>query len=209
MTPRKVLQTVFGYDTFREHQEAVIAHLLGGSDAFVLMPTGSGKSLCYQIPSVVRDGVGVVISPLIALMHDQVTALRENGVRADGLNSSLPPEEAAQVEARVRSGETDILYVAPERLLTPRLPAAAGRDERRPVRHRRGPLRLPMGPRFPARIPQDRRGHAPFPGRTAHCPDRHGRRGHPAGDRGETRARRRPAPLSPASTGPISATGCA
>jgi ATP-dependent DNA helicase RecQ len=120
LTPRKILQTVFGYDTFREHQEEVIACLLAGEDAFVLMPTGSGKSLCYQIPSVVRDGVGVIISPLIALMHDQVTALRENGLRADGLNSSLPPEEAAQVEARVRSGETDILYVAPERLLTPR-----------------------------------------------------------------------------------------
>ena len=120
MTPLQFLQTVFGYDSFREHQEEVIDHLLTGSDAFVLMPTGSGKSLCYQIPSMVRDGVGVVISPLIALMHDQVTALRENGVRADCLNSSLPPREAAQVEARVRQGTTDILYVAPERLLTPR-----------------------------------------------------------------------------------------
>ena len=120
MKPLQILQTIFGYDSFREHQEEVIDHLLAGSDAFVLMPTGSGKSLCYQIPSMVRDGVGVVISPLIALMHDQVTALRENGVRADGLNSSLPPQEAAQVEARVRQGATDILYVAPERLLTPR-----------------------------------------------------------------------------------------
>jgi ATP-dependent DNA helicase RecQ len=120
VTPHDVLQKFFGYDTFREHQEEVIGELLAGGDAFVLMPTGSGKSLCYQIPAVVRDGVGVVISPLIALMHDQVTALRENGIRADYLNSSLPAAEAEQVEARVRSKQTDILYVAPERLLTPR-----------------------------------------------------------------------------------------
>ena len=120
MTPHHVLRKFFGYDTFREHQEAVIGHLLDGADAFVLMPTGGGKSLCYQIPSVVRDGVGVVVSPLIALMHDQVTALRQNGIRADCLNSNLPPGEAGQVEARVRSGETDILYLAPERLLTGR-----------------------------------------------------------------------------------------
>ena len=120
MTPHNILQKYFGYDAFREHQEEVIATLLAGRDAFVLMPTGSGKSLCYQIPAVIRDGVGVVISPLIALMHDQVTALRENGIRADYLNSSLPPEEADRVEARVRRAETDILYVAPERLLTPR-----------------------------------------------------------------------------------------
>jgi ATP-dependent DNA helicase RecQ len=120
LTPLDILQKFFGYDTFREHQQDVIDQLLAGSDAFVLMPTGSGKSLCYQIPSMIRSGVGVVISPLIALMHDQVTALRENGVRADYLNSSLPPDEAQQVEARVRAMETDILYMAPERLLTMR-----------------------------------------------------------------------------------------
>jgi ATP-dependent DNA helicase RecQ len=118
LTPLDILQKFFGYDTFREHQQEVIDQLLAGADAFVLMPTGSGKSLCYQIPSMLRDGVGVVISPLIALMHDQVTALRENGVRADYLNSSLTADAAAQVEKRVRSGETEILYVAPERLTT-------------------------------------------------------------------------------------------
>lgn len=118
LTPLDILQKFFGYDTFREHQQDVIDQLLAGSDAFVLMPTGSGKSLCYQIPSMIRGGVGVVISPLIALMHDQVTALRENGVRADYLNSSLTADAAARVEKRVRSGETEILYVAPERLTT-------------------------------------------------------------------------------------------
>jgi ATP-dependent DNA helicase RecQ len=119
LTPHHVLQKFFGYDTFREHQEEVITQLIAGADAFVLMPTGSGKSLCYQIPSMIRDGVGVVISPLIALMHDQVTALRENGIRADYLNSSLTAQEAGQVQGRVRSAETEILYMAPERLLTP------------------------------------------------------------------------------------------
>jgi ATP-dependent DNA helicase RecQ len=120
LTPHKILQKFFGYDTFREHQQEIIDQLLTGLDAFVLMPTGSGKSLCYQIPSMIQGGVGVVISPLIALMHDQVMGLRENGVRADYLNSSLPPDEAGRVEARVRAAETDILYMAPERLLTGR-----------------------------------------------------------------------------------------
>jgi ATP-dependent DNA helicase RecQ len=118
MTPHHVLHKFFGYDTFREHQREVIDRALAGKDAFVLMPTGSGKSLCYQIPSIIREGVGVVISPLIALMHDQVEGLNQNGVRADYLNSSLSPSAANQVEDRVMAGETDLLYVAPERLLS-------------------------------------------------------------------------------------------
>ena len=120
LTPHDILQKYFGYDTFREHQQEVIAALVAGSDAFVLMPTGSGKSLCYQIPAMLRKGVGVVVSPLIALMHDQVMALRQNGVRADYLNSTLPVDEAERIEARARAAETDILYMAPERLLTAR-----------------------------------------------------------------------------------------
>jgi ATP-dependent DNA helicase RecQ len=117
-SPHHILQACFGYDTFRDHQQDIIGAVLAGKDVFVLMPTGSGKSICYQIPAMILDGIGLIISPLIALMQDQVAALRQNGVRADYLNSSLSNHEAFQVEARVSSGETDILYVAPERLLT-------------------------------------------------------------------------------------------
>jgi ATP-dependent DNA helicase RecQ len=115
-----VLDEVFGYPAFRGHQAEVIEHVTGGGDAVVLMPTGSGKSLCYQIPALLREGVGVVVSPLIALMQDQVAALAELGVRAAFLNSTLSGAEAAEVERRTRRGELDLLYVAPERLLMPR-----------------------------------------------------------------------------------------
>jgi ATP-dependent DNA helicase RecQ len=113
-----ILQSVFGYDQFRENQLAIIQHLVTGKDAFVLMPTGSGKSLCYQIPGMIRDGVALVISPLIALMQDQVAALRTNGVRAAFLNSSLEPADAQGVIAEATAGRLDLLYVAPERLAT-------------------------------------------------------------------------------------------
>jgi len=116
----EVLNDVFGYPSFRGHQAEVIEHVAGGGDALVLMPTGSGKSLCYQIPALLRDGVAVVVSPLIALMQDQVAALAELGVRAAFLNSTLTGAEAAEVEGRVRRGELDLVYVAPERLLTGR-----------------------------------------------------------------------------------------
>ncbi|RIK93389.1 MAG: DNA helicase RecQ [Burkholderiales bacterium] len=118
--PRAVLRDVFGYDAFRGDQAAVVEHVVAGGDALVLMPTGAGKSLCYQIPALVRDGTGVVVSPLIALMQDQVEALRELGVRAAFLNSSLGAREAAAVERALLAGQLDLLYVAPERLLTPR-----------------------------------------------------------------------------------------
>ena len=118
MQPQKILKKYFGYDTFREHQLEVIQKITDGKDAFVLMPTGIGKSICYQIPSIIRRGVGLVISPLIALMQDQVEALRQNGVSAEFLNSSLPHKEVQLVEKRVMSGRADILYVAPERLLS-------------------------------------------------------------------------------------------
>lgn len=110
------LHTVFGYDAFRGEQAEIIAQVAGGGDAVVLMPTGGGKSLCYQIPSLLREGTGVVISPLIALMHDQVDALVRNGVRAAYLNSSQQPAERAAVERAYLAGELDLLYVAPERL---------------------------------------------------------------------------------------------
>jgi ATP-dependent DNA helicase RecQ len=114
------LRQVFGYDAFRGEQAAIVAHVTAGRDALVLMPTGGGKSLCYQLPSLLRAGCGVVISPLIALMQDQVEALRQLGVRAEYLNSTLDAAAAADVERRLLAGELDLLYVAPERLLTPR-----------------------------------------------------------------------------------------
>ncbi|MBT3028003.1 MAG: DNA helicase RecQ [Candidatus Thiodiazotropha sp. (ex Ctena orbiculata)] len=117
---REVLQHTFGYTEFRSSQERIISHLINGGDALVLMPTGGGKSLCYQIPAIVREGTGVVISPLIALMQDQVNSLLQYGVRAAYLNSSLNPEEATLVERQLVQGELDLLYIAPERLLTPR-----------------------------------------------------------------------------------------
>jgi ATP-dependent DNA helicase RecQ len=116
----KILHEVFGYPAFRGLQEEVIAHVVAGGDALVLMPTGGGKSLCYQIPALVRPGLGIVVSPLIALMKDQVDALRQAGVRAAVLNSSLSLAEANDVERAMREGTLDLVYVAPERLVTPR-----------------------------------------------------------------------------------------
>src|SRR5690625_1304862 len=118
--PREVLQRVFGYEDFRGQQAGVIAEVVRGGDALVLMPTGGCKSLCYQIPSLVRDGVGIVVSPLIALMEDQVRSLLQLGVRAAYLNSTLELDEMREVEAQLLAGELDLLYVAPERLLQAR-----------------------------------------------------------------------------------------
>jgi ATP-dependent DNA helicase RecQ len=115
-TPLEALRTVFGYDSFRGDQAAVIDHVVAGGDAVVLMPTGAGKSLCYQIPALVREGTGVVVSPLIALMQDQVDALRAVGVRAAFLNSTQDSGTRAAVERAYVGGELDLLYVAPERL---------------------------------------------------------------------------------------------
>jgi ATP-dependent DNA helicase RecQ len=116
----QVLRDVFGYPAFRGEQKEIVTHLSGGGDALVLMPTGGGKSLCFQIPALVREGMGVVVSPLIALMQDQVAALEEAGVRAAALNSSMTWAQAQAVERKVRTGDLDLLYVAPERLLTDR-----------------------------------------------------------------------------------------
>ena len=112
------LHEVWGYSAFRGPQAEIIEHVANGGDALVLLPTGGGKSLCYQLPALLRDGMGVVVSPLIALMQDQVAALREAGVRAEFLNSSLSWPEQQRVEKAVRAGDVDILYVAPERLVT-------------------------------------------------------------------------------------------
>jgi len=112
----EVLRRVFGYDSFRGQQQEIIEHVAAGGDALVLMPTGGGKSLCYQIPSLLRPGTGVVISPLIALMQDQVDAMVHLGVRAGFLNSTQDPGQRHQVEAAFVAGELDLLYLAPERL---------------------------------------------------------------------------------------------
>jgi ATP-dependent DNA helicase RecQ len=116
----RILREVFGYSQFRGEQRQIIAHLIAGGDALVLMPTGGGKSLCYQIPALARDGMGVVVSPLIALMQDQVAALQEAGVRAAALNSAMTWPEVQETERQARAGELDLLYVAPERLLSER-----------------------------------------------------------------------------------------
>src|ERR1700724_594228 len=114
------LSSVFGLPGFRGAQEEIVRHVACGGNCLVLMPTGGGKSLCYQLPSLLRKGCGIVVSPLIALMRDQVAGLIEAGVKAAVLNSTLSFDEAAAVEARLLAGDLDLLYIAPERLLTPR-----------------------------------------------------------------------------------------
>src|SRR5437016_8296673 len=116
--PLDALRATFGYDQFRPLQEDVIRALLDGRDAFVLMPTGAGKSLCYQLPALLEDGVTVVISPLIALMKDQVDALQARGIPCTFINSSLTPPEIGRRQASVARGEVKLLYIAPERLAT-------------------------------------------------------------------------------------------
>ncbi len=119
--PLHILKTVFGFPAFRGAQREIVDHVMAGGDALVLMPTGGGKSLCYQLPALLRDGTALVISPLIALMQDQVAALRQLGVRAAFLNSTLDAREAAAAERALREGALDLLYVAPERLVMPRM----------------------------------------------------------------------------------------
>jgi ATP-dependent DNA helicase RecQ len=124
-----VLNSVFGLPSFRGAQEEIVRHVTNGGNCLVLMPTGGGKSLCYQLPSLLRKGCGIVVSPLIALMRDQVAGLIEAGVKAEVLNSTLSLAEAAGVEARLIAGDLDLIYVAPERLLTPRCLALLDRAD--------------------------------------------------------------------------------
>ncbi len=115
----QILKKTYGYDSFRGEQSDIIDHVIAGNHAFVLMPTGGGKSLCYQIPALVRDGVGVIISPLIALMQDQVEALKQLGIRAEAINSSMDSTHIAHMKRAIRNNGLDMVYVAPERLLMP------------------------------------------------------------------------------------------
>lgn len=117
LTPENVLKNVFGYDDFRDGQGDVIHHVCQGGDSLVLLPTGGGKSMCYQIPALIRPGTGIVVSPLISLMQDQVEQLKALGVKAAYLNSTLSPEEQANISERLVSNQLDLLYVSPERLL--------------------------------------------------------------------------------------------
>jgi len=116
-SPVQILKTTFGYDNFRGNQEEIINHVISGNNCFVMMPTGGGKSLCYQIPALCREGLAIVVSPLIALMQDQVGALKEVGVNAAAINSGMTSEQNWQVKKQIQNGELDLLYVAPERLL--------------------------------------------------------------------------------------------
>ena len=118
-SPLSILKHTYGYDQFRGQQAEIIDYIVGGGDAFVLMPTGSGKSLCYQIPAMCREGVGVVVSPLIALMQDQITALEQLGIAAGAINSGMPPAEVFHVKQKLEKNQLDLLYVAPERLVMP------------------------------------------------------------------------------------------
>jgi ATP-dependent DNA helicase RecQ len=126
---QQILERIFGYRRFRGHQRAIIDRLAAGGDALALMPTGGGKSLCYQIPALLRPGAGIVVSPLIALMADQVDALRQLGVRAAFLNSTLEPAEQSGIERQLLDGELDLLYLAPERLLREGTLALLGRAQ--------------------------------------------------------------------------------
>src|SRR6187455_1709325 len=128
-TALSALKQHFGFAGFREGQDEVIEAILAGEDALVLMPTGGGKSLCYQLPALLREGTAIVVSPLIALMHDQVAALRQLGVRAAFLNSTLEAREALLIERELEAGTLDLLYVAPERLMMPRMLELAARSK--------------------------------------------------------------------------------
>ena len=173
----QVLQDVFGYPAFRAPQQEVIDTVVSGGDALVLMPTGGGKSLCYQIPALLRRGCGVVVSPLIALMQDQVDALRQLGVRAAFLNSTLSLSAQRAVEnALLQAASSTCSTSRPSGCSSRRRIALLRQRRHRAVRDRRGALRLAVGPRFPRRVPAARALHERFPRRAAPRADRHRRR---------------------------------
>ena len=149
-----VLKARFGHDAFLPLQQDVIADVLAGHDSLVLMPTGGGKSLCYQLPALLLDGMTLVVSPLIALMKDQVDTLKARGIAAEFINSTMTQAEARRVQMEAYRGRIDILYAAPERLADAAVPRLPPGLTAQPDRHRRGPLHLRMGPRLQTRLPQ-------------------------------------------------------
>ncbi len=123
------LKAYFGFDTFRPHQEEIIRHVLDGGHALVIMPTGGGKSICYQLPALLREGFALVISPLISLMNDQVRSLRANGIVSGALHSGTTAEESREIHQHINNDTLKILYVSPERALSPRVFGVCGSTE--------------------------------------------------------------------------------
>jgi ATP-dependent DNA helicase RecQ len=188
---RATLARVFGHAAFRDAQEAIVAHVAAGGDALVLMPTGGGKSLCYQLPALLREGCAIVVSPLIALMQDQVAALRQLGVRAAFLNSTLDARERGDVERALARGELDLLYVAPERLLMPRMLELLDRAKVALFAIDEAHCVSQWGHDFRPEYLQLSVLHERLPGRAAHRAHRHRGSADARGDRRAARARRR------------------
>ena len=147
-----ILRHTFGYDSFRSGQEGIVDTLLDGRNVLAVMPTGSGKSLCYQVPALVKGGLSIVVSPLVALMQDQVAALKLAGVAAETINSAASREENVTIWKRVAAGEVRLLYLSPERLMTEPDDPGIAENRCRPYCHRRGALHLAVGGFVPAGI---------------------------------------------------------
>ena len=184
------LREVFGYPAFRGAQGEIVDHVAGGGDALVLMPTGGGKSLCYQMPALLRPGTGIVVSPLIALMQDQVAALTQLGVRAAFLNSTLSARAAGAVERALMAGELDLLYVAPERLLAPRTSSFSPRAKLALFAIDEAHCVSQWGHDFRPEYLQLAVLHDAFPRRAAHRAHRHRRSADAGGDPRAPRAGR-------------------
>ena len=178
-----VLKSRFGYDSFREHQEEIIGNVLAGRDSLVLMPTGGGKSLCYQLPALVFRGVTLVVSPLIALMKDQVDALNHRGIAARYINSSLSAFEIERVRSQLLAGQVRILYVAPERLALPAFRRFLSGLNLSLIAIDEAHCISEWGPRVPPRIWQSATTAKRLPLGASHCPDRHRYGARPAGHR--------------------------